>query len=162
MNKKGFTLVEILLVVVILGIICAITIPNIMESLSESKVEAGENVEKVLLENLKLYTKNNENEWWCDDTAGYGVECKDKDGNKIPVTGEVKVSLDDLKTVNPNIDMKDCVFLGGPDTLDSSGKYMSVSRSGNKEEGYKYSYTVKIKCIEKKKEYYNTDKKDSY
>ena len=41
MNKKGFTLVEILLVVVILGIISAITIPNIMESLSESKVEAG-------------------------------------------------------------------------------------------------------------------------
>lgn len=161
MNKKGFTLVEILLVVVILGIISAITIPNIMESLSESKVEAGENVEKVLLENLKLYTKNNENEWWCDKDAGYGIECKDKKGNEIPSTGKVDVSLDDLKTVNPNIDMKDCVFLGGPDTLDSSGKYMSVSRSGSSGE-YEYTYTVKIKCVEKKKEYYNTNKKDSY
>ena len=64
MNKKGFTLVELILVIVIIGIIAAITIPNIMESLNESKKEGGQSVENLLIENLKLYNIDNGNEAW--------------------------------------------------------------------------------------------------
>ncbi|MDO4369503.1 MAG: type II secretion system protein [bacterium] len=142
MNKKGFTLVEIILVVVILGIISAITIPNIMESLRQNKVDAGENVEKILLENLKLYTKNNENEWWCDPNTGYGVECGSR-----PQTGTKAIPLEDLKKgANQDIDMNDC-------TLKNT---MTVTRTGSSG-NYKYDYNVKIVCKDKNgKTYYES------
>ena len=49
MNNKGLTLVELLLVIVIIGIIGAITIPNIMEAYSESRRQGGETVEDILI-----------------------------------------------------------------------------------------------------------------
>ena len=37
MNKKGFTLVEMLLVIVIMGIITALTMPGFIQAISESE-----------------------------------------------------------------------------------------------------------------------------
>lgn len=44
MNRKGFTLLEVMIVIIILGIIAAITIPTIVEEREKAKIEATEAV----------------------------------------------------------------------------------------------------------------------
>lgn len=125
MNKKGLTLVELLLVVVIIGIISAVTIPNIMEAYSESKRKGGESVEKMLIENLTLYNKDNEEDLW----NIYG-------GEEYVEFGTINISISDLYSTNPDIDLGECLFKNGRDSL-------SIYRdqvTGN------YTYKVKIVC----------------
>lgn len=105
MNKNGFTLVELILVVVIIGIISAITIPSIMNGLSESKATGGESVEKLLETNLELYNTDNKEDLWCLEDS----KCESKEQNKTCIT----VSLNDLYSMNPDIDFGDCVLRDG-------------------------------------------------
>ena len=67
MKNKGFTLVELILVVVIMGIISAIVIPSIMKGLSDSEKQGGKSVEELLINNLKLYNDDNKFDIWCSE-----------------------------------------------------------------------------------------------
>lgn len=55
MKKKGFTLVEILIVVVILGILAAIVIPQFSEASTESKVSSSLSSLQSLRSQISLY-----------------------------------------------------------------------------------------------------------
>lgn len=126
MNKTGFTLVELILVIVIIGIVAAITIPNIMESLNESKQEGGESVENLLIENLKLYNLDNEDDLWClEDTQG--TNCNPNDEPII-------INITDLLELNPDIKLGECL-LKDEDSL-------SITRNGDGS----YTYKANIIC----------------
>lgn len=61
MNKKGFTIVEILAAVVILGILSAVIVPNISSYVSMSKDEYNKDVKKqMLLAGKNFYSENTE------------------------------------------------------------------------------------------------------
>lgn len=58
-RNKGFTLVEILIVVVILGILAAIVIPQFTQASSEAKLSSLESNLRTMRSQIELYKINN-------------------------------------------------------------------------------------------------------
>lgn len=58
-SRAGFTLIEIMVVVVILGILAALVVPRIMSRPDEARVVAGRQDIKTLMQALKLYRLDN-------------------------------------------------------------------------------------------------------
>lgn len=126
MNKNGFTLVELILVVVIIGIISAITIPSIMDALSESKTTGGETVEKLLETNLELYNTDNKEDLWCLEDSN----CSNTELAKSCIS----VSINTLYSMNPDIDFGDCVL------KDNNSLVIKRLDNGN------FTYSANIVC----------------
>ena len=59
LNRKGFTLVEVLAVIIILSMLMAITIPNVNTLINEQKNRALENIEKSIISAAKIYMSDN-------------------------------------------------------------------------------------------------------
>ena len=129
MNKKGITLVELLLVIVIIGILSFMVIPNIMEALNRNKAEGGESIEKLLEKNLELYNKDNEEDIWSSINNPDMTGCFDGNTYKC-------VKIEDLYESNPDIDMGECLLKNDESLL--------ITRDEN---GKRYKYSAKIICI---------------
>ena len=132
MNKKGFTLIELIMVIIIIGIIGMMTIPGIMKSLTESRKNSGENVEKILKSNLEMYNIDNEADLWCnrddyDSNEEYEELCGEEENSN-------NVNFTDLKQRNPDIDLGECLLKG------------TNSLTITKIENHKYKYSVNIVC----------------
>ncbi len=69
MSKKGFTLVEVLAVIILLGLIAVIIIPNYNKSVEKSKKESFEQSLNGLVRSIENYVANNANA--SNYTAGY-------------------------------------------------------------------------------------------
>ncbi len=59
-RQSGFTLVEIMVVVVIIGILGALVVPKLIDRLSEARVGAAKQDITTLLQALKLYKLDNQ------------------------------------------------------------------------------------------------------
>lgn len=57
--KKGFTLIELMAVVVIISLVCLLTFPNIVNQIKKSKDANKDNVEKVIISAAKRYVNDN-------------------------------------------------------------------------------------------------------
>lgn len=69
MSKKGFTLVEVLAVIILLGLIAVIIIPNYNKSVEKSKKQSFEQSLNGLVRSIENYVANNSNA--SNYTAGY-------------------------------------------------------------------------------------------
>ena len=88
MNKKGFTLVELLLVIVILGIITALTMPEFISAISTSQKRKEEHLVTLIKQELDMLNKDvGEYDFWCGTNCGTTGETLDLIGtdyeNKI-------------------------------------------------------------------------------
>lgn len=75
MNKKAFTLVEVLAVIVILTLIAGITIPSVSYAIKTNKIKKYEITEENLTKYLTLYNLDYEEKLWNDSTYCIGNTC---------------------------------------------------------------------------------------
>ena len=91
-NKKGFTLVELLAVIVILGVLLLIAVPAVQNIIKSSKRKAFESAAKLAVENVETVASTEKIE---DSIAecyvpinSYTYTITDKSGNQKSVTVE--------------------------------------------------------------------------
>ena len=70
MNKKGFTLIELIAVLIILTVITAMIMPNIVKYIDKNREESALSIEKLLIHNLELYNTDKEKDLWNDLPSG--------------------------------------------------------------------------------------------
>ena len=68
-NKKGFTLIEVLVVVLILAVLAALVVPRIAQSTSDAKDAVDSANWAMLIRALELYATNNDGEYPADQDA---------------------------------------------------------------------------------------------
>lgn len=96
MNNKGFTLVELLAVLIILTVIMGIAIPSISSSLERTKIKQNDSKKKIIVTAAEEFVTDHKNEVYANlDTEGCKIEInllgdylsegafEDADGNEI-------------------------------------------------------------------------------
>lgn len=128
MNKKGFSLVEMLLVLVLISIVFAIVLPNVMKMTNASEERKIRGYKELITENLEMYVIDKEKSIeWVDDTATITT---------------ATITFEDLKNVNPDIDINDCSIKGNILEIKREQKNTSVGDT------YRYSYNFTLICNE--------------
>lgn len=88
----GFTLIEILVVLVIVGVLAALIAPNVLDSASEAKVTAARTDVRTLVQALKMYKLDNQRY----PTAEQGLDALVRKPGTGPVPNNWKPYLDKL------------------------------------------------------------------
>lgn len=60
LKQRGFTLIEIMVVVVIMGILAALVVPNLMNRVDDARVSAAKSDISNIMQSLKLYKLDNQ------------------------------------------------------------------------------------------------------
>ena len=58
-NKKGFTIIELIMVIVIISILSLVLVPNIITFNNKNKIKSCESLEKNIISVAKIYVTNN-------------------------------------------------------------------------------------------------------
>lgn len=92
MNKKGFTLIEVLAVLLILSIIALITTPIIINVINNSKENAFIQDVNSLVDSIRTYqAENNYEEVTVDYTTGENTNLLELDGD-LPDAGQITIN----------------------------------------------------------------------
>lgn len=73
--RKGFTLIELMAVIVIISLVCLLTFPNIVNQIKKSKDVNKDNVEKVVISAAKKYVNDNIDKY--DKQGDYCIHIKE-------------------------------------------------------------------------------------
>jgi len=85
MNKKGFTLIELMIVVAIIGILAAIAIPKFADLINKSKEGATKGALSTVRSAIQIYYGDNEGWFPTDTTSLTSLTTDGKYLNSIPM-----------------------------------------------------------------------------
>ncbi|MGN1342391.1 MAG: type II secretion system protein [Bacilli bacterium] len=134
MNKKGFTLIELIMVIVIIAILLLFLVPNIFTFINKNNIKSCESLEKNIISAAKIYVTNNKYD--------LGFDC-----SKTPKTITLQTLVDsgDLSApiINPVAD----------DNPETTKKENEVSLENKVEVTYDcdsktFTYTFNLNCTE--------------
>ena len=102
MNKKGFTLIETIMVIAILALLMLILVPNVIVLINKNNTKSCHNLEDSIINATKMYVTNNKYElgFSCpstDSTSNINVSIQ-----TLLDSGDLKLSTD--KLTNPKND----------------------------------------------------------
>lgn len=130
MNKKGLTLVEMLLVVVLIAVIGLIVLPNISKMLNQADDKEVVGQAKLLRETLRMYVKDNE------DTLNWSYDEK-----KNRILNISSVDMKSFYSTNPDFSSSCSItslnVVGVPNDNINDNIY---------DTSYTYKYRVCINC----------------
>jgi general secretion pathway protein G len=119
-SLRGFTLIEMLVVLVIIGVLGALIVPNLFSSLDDARVTAARTDIKTLVESLKRYKIDNQRY----PSADQGLDALVRKPTANPVPPNWKPYLDKLPAdpwgkpyqfLNPGVNGEIDVFSFGAD-----------------------------------------------
>lgn len=103
-NKKGFTLIETLMVIALIGIISLILVPNVIFLINKNKKESCENLKKNIISATKIYVNENKYDlnFTCDNpikiTISTLIEVGKLSGDiKDPTNEEVNLKNEEVE-----------------------------------------------------------------
>ncbi len=101
-DKKGFTLIELMIVVAIIGILAAIAIPKFANLINKSKEGATKGALSTVRSAIQVYYGDNEG-WFPTDTLAV-LTSGGKYINQMPVAKLPGTGHSDVSTVDPALD----------------------------------------------------------
>ena len=126
-KNKGFTLIELMVVMGIIGVLGALIVPSVLGRADEARVSAAKNDLKALSGALKMYKLDNQQY----PTSEQGLEALVKKPTSNPVPNAWKPYIEKLpkdpggneyKYVNPGVQQEvDIVSLGADGQVGGSG-----------------------------------------
>ena len=121
MNKKGFTLVELILIITLMAVISVIVIPNILDALSSSKQQKYESLYILVEKNMKLYNDKYSVDLWSNNKTFFDF-CE---GSINCING-----INKLKESGSDIVLDDCII-----------NTMTITKNDSK-----YTYNLTMTC----------------
>ncbi len=121
MNKKGFTLVELILIITLMAVISVIVIPNILDALSSSKQQKYESLYNLVEKNMKLYNDKYSVDLWSNNKTFFDF-CE---GSSNCING-----INKLKESGSDIVLDDCII-----------NTMTITKNDSK-----YTYNLTMTC----------------
>lgn len=138
MNKKGFTLVELILIITLMAVISVIVIPNILDALSSSKQQKYESLYILVEKNMKLYNDKYSVDLWSNNKTFFDF-CE---GSSNCING-----INKLKESGSDIVLDDCIINTMTITKnDTKYTYNLTMKCGTEDKVICYRDTNEIKC----------------
>ncbi len=91
-RAAGFTLIELMVVLVIIGVLAALIVPNVLDRTDDARATAARTDVHNLMQALKLYKLDNQR----DSTAGQGLAALVQRPSAPPAPGNWKPYLEKL------------------------------------------------------------------
>ena len=156
MNKKGFTLVELIIVIVIIGIIVVLAVPAVLDTIEENRTESAKAVEKLLIQNLEIY--NNDRMYGGYEnferinSSGQEIQISDRKSDLWEIEKLINigsyckhVDYEELVKLNNDIEMGECLLTSADKSL-TIERVVTQDSSNAKKYIVSYKYYADIVC----------------
>ena len=97
-NKRGFTLIEVIMVIAVIGMIMLLIVPNVMTIINKNDVKSCENIKNSIIKSAELYVTDHKYElnFSCNEKKPLNLEdLIAADYLKVDKTGKIINPIDD-------------------------------------------------------------------